>query len=134
MFLLSNRLCSISVSLSYCNCYFLFTNWLQCIYKYIYIYIYINNLPLVSDFKVTFPTISSSFVYDDINTAEVEQVKLFLPNSYSRSSDGLSSIILKKIIDCISFPLSKIFNKSVLESVAPSKLKIAKVIPNIENW
>ena len=89
----------------------------------------INNLPHVSDFKVTFPTISSIFVFDGINAAEVEQVTFLLPNSNSCSSDGLSSIVLKKIIDCISFPLSKIFNKSVLESVVPSQLKIAKVIP-----
>ena len=36
---------------------------------------------------------------------------------------------LKKIIDCISFPLLIIFNKSVLEGVVPSQLKVAKVIP-----
>ena len=56
----------------------------------------INNLPHVSDFKVTFPTISSIFVFDDINAAEVEQVTYLLPNSNSCSSDGLSSITLKK--------------------------------------
>ena len=89
----------------------------------------INNLLHVLDFKVTFPTISSTFVYDDINAAEVEQVTHLLPNSNSFSSDGRFSIILKKIIDVISFPLSKIFNKSVLEGVVLSQLKIAKVIP-----
>ena len=56
----------------------------------------INNLAHVSDFKVTFPTISSTFVYVDINAAEVEQVTHLLPDSNSCSSDGLSSIILKK--------------------------------------
>ena len=83
----------------------------------------------VSDFKVTFPTISSIFFYDDINAAEVEHVTHLLPNSNSCSSDGLSSIILKKIVDYFSFPLSKIFNKSVLEGFVSSQLKIAKVIP-----
>ena len=83
----------------------------------------------VSDFKVTFPTISSIFFYDDINVQKLSKLHTYCLILISVVPMDFLVLYFKKIVDYFSFPLSKIFNKSVLEGFVPSQLKIAKVIP-----
>ena len=52
-----------------------------------------------------------------------------LPNSNASGHGGLSNALLKNITDCISLPLSKVFNKSVYLVIIPQQLKIAIVVP-----
>ena len=48
-----------------------------------------------------------------------------LPQHY----DGITNVLLKKIIHVIVFPLTHIFNLSLTTGTVPNKMKIAKVIP-----
>ena len=81
------------------------------------------------NYNIFFPAIPSTYVYEEISAYEIIQVAKFLPNTNSSGHDGLSSTLLKSFVDCISLPLSKIFNKSIRLGIVPQKLKIAKVVP-----
>ena len=91
----------------------------------------IQNLPTSPyfNYKVSFPSVPQTFVFDDISSDEIEKVALLLPLSSSCGHDNLSGKLVKNIIKYISLPLSKLFNKSVFAGVVPLDLKIAKVAP-----
>ncbi len=60
---------------------------------------------------------------------EIEKtVSKFRPKK-SSGYDGISNILLKKIINIISIPLSVVFNKSLNNGIFPDKIKIAEIIP-----
>ena len=49
--------------------------------------------------------------------------------SNSCGHDGLSTKLVNLFIDCISLPLSNIFNKSISTGIVPQSMKIARVVP-----
>ncbi len=90
----------------------------------------ISNVPPdINDYETVFPHISSTFVFDNATAHEVELTARSLPCTNSSGHDGFSGKLVTNIIDCISLPVSKIFNKSVHLGIVPQSLKIARVVP-----
>ena len=74
------------------------------------------------------PCKSSLFLYSTHNHEIIKIVKNLKP-SKSSGHDGISSYLLKHIINYIATPLSHIFNLSLSTGKCPNALKLAKVIP-----
>ena len=93
----------------------------------------ISKLPPTDSYKVNFPAVLTTFVFESITALEVEQIFRCLSKSNSCGHDGLSNKIVSSIIDCICLPLSNIFNKSIFAWHCTSKLKIARVVPILKS-
>jgi hypothetical protein len=89
----------------------------------------ISDLPPANNYEIRFPTNKNTFIFDPITPRELEQTTHSLRLTNSCGQDGLSNKLTSLIIDCISLPLSIIFNKSVDLVTVPQNMKIAKVIP-----
>ena len=64
-----------------------------------------------------------------VTPEEIIKIIYSFPNNKAPGMDNISSKILKKISNSITFPLTFIFNLSFTTGVLPDLLKIAKVIP-----
>ena len=64
-----------------------------------------------------------------VSEEEVIKVVNSFKGKTSTGYDNIDMSILKKVINYIVQPLSKIFNQSFSQGVFPDKMKIAKVIP-----
>ena len=60
---------------------------------------------------------------------EVKRLIEQLPHKTSSGYDRISNIILKELKDIISYPLQRLFNRSLLEGKFPDCMKLAEVIP-----
>ena len=60
---------------------------------------------------------------------EVEALSKSLPYKTSSGHDNISNVLLKKISNNIKYPLSIIFNKSMLQFKFPESMKLADVSP-----
>ena len=60
---------------------------------------------------------------------EVENLIKSLPNKESCGHNKISNIMLKKLSEALSFPLTGIFNQSITQGVFLNLMKIAEVIP-----
>ena len=83
-----------------------------------------NNANQSHKFYLNRPNIKS-FVFMYTNPNEIITTVNIMPKKQSTMSSYLQSLI----IDEIAQPLSLIFNKSIVQSIFPDQLKIAKVIP-----
>ena len=63
------------------------------------------------------------------NQIEIENLITSLPNKPSSGHDQITNTLLKKLAPNISQPLAIIFNKSLMEGVFPSAMKLADVVP-----
>ena len=70
-----------------------------------------------------------SIFLSPIDTYETKHIINSLPNKTSHGLDGISNILLKKLVDEISVPLTNIFQLSITEGVFPEILKKAKITP-----
>ena len=52
-----------------------------------------------------------------------------LPSKSSSGHDKLSNIVLKKLCEGISYPLSIVSNQSLSSRIFPERMKIAKIVP-----
>jgi len=75
------------------------------------------------------PSLSNSFVCNEITLAELDNVISTLKNKKSCGPDQFSSFIIKSSKQFILNPLLYIFNLSFSKGVFPDKLKSARVIP-----
>ncbi|XP_046664212.1 uncharacterized protein LOC124356940 isoform X1 [Homalodisca vitripennis] len=82
---------------------------------------YVNNCK-VPEHKVG---LSFSYVTEKIVLDAVSH----LSSKYSKDHYGLSNVLLKKIIDCILNPLTRLINLCLAQGIFPDCLKISKVIP-----
>ena len=60
---------------------------------------------------------------------EVSQIINQLNNKTSCGHDGISLSLIKKINEPLTYPVTKLINKSLQEAFVPEALKVAKVIP-----
>ena len=73
--------------------------------------------------------VDASLILKPILQSEVEDIIQKLPNKTSYGHDRMSNLLLKCLLDCISFPLCSIFNQSIAEGKFISKMKNTEVIP-----
>ena len=71
----------------------------------------------------------NSLVLYKTTRTEVEQIISKLPNKTSHTHDKISNTLLKDMEKSLSYPLSKIFNQSLMQGVFPNHIKLAEVIP-----
>ena len=67
-----------------------------------------------------------------LKSTDETEIKKIVNNFKSKTSTGYDDIdmcLVKKVIDYITVPLSKIFNLSFQQGIFPDRMKIAKVIP-----
>ena len=60
---------------------------------------------------------------------EVERIIKRLPNKQSCGHDKISNMMLKKLHEALSYPLTSIFNQSISQGIFPNMMKVAEVIP-----
>lgn len=96
---------------------------------------YINIGPMLSDSlaDVTFQHISpevidNSFTFKNVNEDEVKCIIRGLSNK-STSPNGISNILLKRVIDIASPNITKLINMSYQQGIYPSRCKLTEVIP-----
>ena len=65
----------------------------------------------------------------EITTDSVGKIIRALDTNKSMGPDGISARILKEGVDSLSYALTKIFNKSLADSVVPDDWKLANVVP-----
>ena len=65
----------------------------------------------------------------EITTDSVGKIIRSLDTNKSMGPDGISARILKEGVDSLSYALTKIFNKSLADSVVPDDWKLANVVP-----
>ena len=75
------------------------------------------------------PTNPNSMSMIPIRPDEIKQQITKLPNKSSSGYDGISNKLLKLLSNSIAYPLSIIFNQSILTGIYPDKMKLAEVIP-----
>ena len=87
------------------------------------------QLQLVHLYLITYKTemITACFCHQ-LMKKEVHKVVESCKNKSSTDADGLSMIIVKRVITTIIKPLTHVFNTSFKTGVFPDKLKIAKII------
>ena len=67
--------------------------------------------------------------FTPITEEEVIKVIKNLDTKKSAGHDGISILIIKKLADELSNPLTYIFNMSLKSGIVPDQLKIARVVP-----
>ena len=67
--------------------------------------------------------------FNPVNTQEIIKIIDSLKNKTSFGSDGISTVLLKKIKHEISKPLTAIINQSITSGIFPTDLKTAKITP-----
>lgn len=64
----------------------------------------------------------------EVNELEILPILRKCENKRPTDSDGLDITIVKRIVDCITKPLTFICNLSIQSGVFPEQMKVAKVI------
>ena len=80
---------------------------------------YLDKIPINPNSMIMIPT----------RPDEIKQQITKLPNKSSSGHDGISNKLLKLLSSSIAYPLSIIFNQSILTGIYPDKMKLAEVIP-----
>ena len=93
-----------------------------------------NQVSQIPDTNTHFSTylsnpVQSSMYFTPITEEEVIKVITNLDTKKSAGHDGISILIIKKLADELSIPLTCIFNMSLRSSIVPDQLKIARVVP-----
>ena len=61
--------------------------------------------------------------------SEIRQIILSLKNKKSSGHDCISNLLLKDLVDVLTYPLHIIFNKCLIQGIFPDIMKIADVVP-----
>lgn len=69
------------------------------------------------------------FSMGPVDPTYLHQLVSKMPAKRSMDNFGISNSFMKKIIECISLPLSHIFTLSIEKGQVPAQLKVAKVVP-----
>ncbi len=80
---------------------------------------YLNRIPRVE--KSMFVTLTTQ--------AEIQKIISSLPSKSSSGHDNISNILLKGIGNSITYPLERIFNRSIIDGEFPQQMKLAEVVP-----
>ena len=92
-------------------------------------HIAIKNFPAPNKPVNIKKTVKNTCLLSDTNSDEIiSLVNNFFPKK-SCGIDGISSIMLKYVIDLIAIPLTHIINESFHCSIVSSALKLSRVIP-----
>ena len=83
----------------------------------------------INDYLKQIPRSLNSFVMTLKTKGEVENLIKSLPNKQSCGHDRISNTMLKTLSETLSFPLTGIFNQSIMQGVFPNLMKITEVIP-----
>lgn len=89
-----------------------------------------NNIPpsmMKPEYNLTFEQ-NSIFITPTCPT-EIEKIVTRLKNKKSSGYDGISNDFVKRHIQNLKIPLSKIVNKSISDGVFPQSMKLSKIIP-----
>jgi len=70
-----------------------------------------------------------SFRFNEVTPQEVLEIVHKLKPSDSVDIYDMSSNIIKKIIDCVLYPLTFCINKCLMEGIFPNVLKLSRVVP-----
>ena len=83
----------------------------------------------IDNYLAKIPCTVDSMFMNLTNCTEIEKNILELQSKTSCGHNDISNNLLKKLCMSISHPLEIIFNQSIAQSVFPSLMKIAEVIP-----
>ena len=83
----------------------------------------------INDYLKQIPRSLNSFVMTLTTKGEVENLIKSLPNKQSCGHDRISNTMLKTLSETLSFPLTGIFNQSIIQGVFPNLMKVTEVIP-----
>ena len=72
---------------------------------------------------------SAEFSIPTISDHEVLEIIKSLPSNVATGLDGISSLLLKLIAPAIASSLAKVINCSIINSICPAQLKLARVTP-----
>ena len=67
--------------------------------------------------------VSSLLVLRSTNVIEIESIINGLPNKTSHGHDSIRNTLLKQLHRTIAFPLSLVFNQSIVESIFPTQME-----------
>ena len=84
---------------------------------------------LITDYLSNIPRNLNSIFINPTCQYEIEKIISHLPNKTSSGHNGVSNILLKKLNESISYPLSIIFSQSINQGVFPDLMKQAEIIP-----
>ena len=73
---------------------------------------------------------SADFSIPTISEREVLEIIKSLPSNVATGLDGISSPLLKLIAPAVAPSLAKVINCSIINSICPAQLKLARVTPN----
>lgn len=92
----------------------------------------VDNLPLSNlshtDFLVDYNSLEE-FHFHEVSQSQIRNVVNMLKNKNSRDVYDMNVYILKRILDVIISPLTRLINKAINANIFPSVLKVAKVVP-----
>ena len=83
----------------------------------------------VDDYLANTPLTLNSIVLNPTTQSEIEQKIDDLAPKTSCGHDRISNKLLKDLKLCISYPLTIIFNQSIISGHFPNMMKIAEIIP-----
>ena len=69
------------------------------------------------------------FKFQPVSQVEMRSAIMSIKSTKSMDYFGLNAIMLKHIVNLVTGPLTKLFNRCVMESTFPNILKIASVLP-----
>ena len=72
---------------------------------------------------------SADFSIPTISEREVLEIIKALPSNVATGLDGISSPLLKLIAPAVAPSLAKVINCSIINSICPAQLKLARVTP-----
>ena len=75
------------------------------------------------------PPNPSSLFFSPTTNNEIRELISKLPMKTSSGYDNISNVLLKKLKESVTAPLSIIFNKSLVEGIFPERMKMADVVP-----
>ena len=75
------------------------------------------------------PNVKTNLKFVRVMEMQICKIVERLKPKTSHSVDGISNILLKRLISVIKTPLCTIFNRSLKEGIFPDLMKLARVIP-----
>lgn len=89
----------------------------------------VKDIPNFADVDPEYKKFGSTFEFEEVTYTGIRDIVRSLKNSKSRDIYGLSVQILKRNINTLCIPLTKMLNKCIKAGMFPSDLKVAKVLP-----
>ena len=87
-----------------------------------------SNLP-INTYLTKIPIFSKSVFLTPCTETEIINLINGLPNKLSSGYDDVLNLLLKNLVDILKRPLCILFNRSLLEGIFPSDMKLVDVVP-----